>query len=450
VRWVYNILFAAFFILSAPYYFFRMWRRGNWRAGFEQRFGRYDAKLKQAITNRHTLWLHAVSVGEVGVCAELIRALQPRLPNVKMVVSTTTTTGMGELQRKVPNHVAKIYYPVDRRLWVTRALRAIRPQAIVLVEAEIWPNFLWRARDMGIPLFLANARLSESSFRGYKQGRWLFARIFRSFAAVGAQNKQDAERLVKLGCRPESVIVTGSLKFDAALGRGGSRLNAAQLLGQLGVTSRTQVIVAGSTHSGEEQILGRVIIKLRKEKPDTFLVLVPRHFERANEVAAQLKSQGTKFVLRSSITPETRHDPGSLDCLLVNTTGELKAFYERAHVVFIGKSLTAEGGQNPIEPAALGKAIVFGPNMQNFRDIARSFLEAGAAAQVRDEAELEAALRDLLANQARREAMGHCARQVVESNVGAVERTVEMIVERLGDRQLYIAPKSGAGAESRA
>src|SRR5438874_6778473 len=140
MRLLYNILFTAFFILASPYYFFRMQRRGNWQRGFTQRFGRFDSKFKQAITNRQTIWLHAVSVGEVGVCTQLIRALEPRLPNLKIVVSTTTTTGMAQLESKLPNHISKIYYPIDRRRVVARAFAVISPEAIVLIEAEIWPN----------------------------------------------------------------------------------------------------------------------------------------------------------------------------------------------------------------------------------------------------------------------------------------------------------------------
>src|SRR5215471_7490639 len=160
MRLLYNILFTIFFTIASPYYFLRMKRRGNWQSGFGQRFGMYDSKLKQAITNRQVLWMHAVSVGEVNLCTQLIRALEPRLPNLKIVVSTTTTTGMGELQKKLPTHISKIYYPIDRRSHVLRALATIRPEAIVLVEAEIWPNFIWRAVEMEIPLFLVNARLS--------------------------------------------------------------------------------------------------------------------------------------------------------------------------------------------------------------------------------------------------------------------------------------------------
>src|SRR6476646_10354754 len=169
MRWIYNILFTIFFVLAAPYYFLKMWRRGHWRAGFRQRFGHYGTKIKQAVTNRHILWIHAVSVGEVNICTQLIRALEPRVPNLKIVVSTTTSTGIGELHKKLPSHVEKIYYPIDRKKCVQRALKTLHPEAVVLVEAEIWPNFLWKLRDRHIPCILVNARLSERSYRGYRR-----------------------------------------------------------------------------------------------------------------------------------------------------------------------------------------------------------------------------------------------------------------------------------------
>jgi 3-deoxy-D-manno-octulosonic-acid transferase len=204
MRRLYDILFSLFFLISAPYYFWKMWRRGNWRQGFGQRFGRYSAKVKQAITNRHVLWMHAVSVGEVNVCTQLIRVLEPRVPNIKIIVSTTTSTGMGELQKRLPHHIEKVYYPIDRRKYVERALRTIGPEAVVLVEAEIWPNFLWRIQDKKIPVFLVNARMSERSFRGYKRFAFIFRPIFSLFTGVGVQNESDAGRMRALGCRPEA------------------------------------------------------------------------------------------------------------------------------------------------------------------------------------------------------------------------------------------------------
>ena len=440
MRSLYNILFGVFFALSAPYYFWRMRRRGNWQAGFGQRFGRYDSRFKQAITNRHTLWMHAVSVGEVNICTQLIRALEPRLPNLKIVVSTTTTTGMEELQRKLPNHISRIYYPIDCHSCVSRALRIIRPEAIVLVEAEIWPNFLWSARDRGIPVFLVNARLSDRSYPRYRRLGFIFRDLFASLAGVGAQVEADAAKLREVGCPPEAIQVVGSLKYDAAKIEE-RRIEVPGMLRQLGVPPGVRVLVGGSTHAGEEGLLADVFLRLRERFPDLFLILVPRHFERSHEVGRELEARGVRFLYRNEVTPATQLQPNEVQCLLVNTTGELRHFYEHATVIFIGKSLTAEGGQNPIEAGALGKAMVFGPNMQNFAAVAASFLSEKGAVQVRNGEELERALADLLADSARREEVGRNALKVVRANLGAMDRTVEMIVKHLEGGELYVAPR---------
>ena len=441
MRTLYNILFKICFALSAPYYFVRMRRRGNWQKGFGERFGKYDTKLKQAITNRRILWMHAVSVGEVNLSTQLIRALEPRLPNLKIVVSTTTTTGMGELQKKLPIHISKIYYPIDHRKYVARALGAVWPEAIVLVEAEIWPNFLWRARDLHIPVFLVNARLSERSYRGYRRFGFLFRRLFAGLAGVGAQTEADAVKLRKLGCRPEVIRVVGSLKYDAAKLDERRRLDVPAVLRQAGMKPGALAVVGGSTHAGEEAILAEQFLRLRASFPDLFLVLVPRHFERSREVGRELEARGVRFAYRSDMRSRQGIAPREADCLIVNTTGELKYFYEHATVVFVGKSLTAEGGQNPIEPGALGKAMVFGPNMQNFAEVAGSLVQQNGAIQVRDAAELEKALGDLLADEARRKQLGCNALKVVHENLGAVDRTVEMIVATLAASDHYVAPK---------
>jgi len=431
MRLIYNLLFNLGFALSAPWYFLKMYRRGSWQAGFGERFGLYDGKLKQALTNRQVVWFHAVSVGEVNLCTQLIRAMEPLLPLHKIVVSTTTSTGMGLLRERLPAHITKIYYPIDRRKHVQRAVGLINPEVVVLVEAEIWPNFLWSLQRRGIPHFLVNARLSERSFRGYRRFRFLFGELFAGFAGVGAQNEADARRLRELGCRPEAIHVVGSLKFDAARIDDPNPLDIPSLLGQLGVGPESQVLVAGSTHDGEERILAAMHLRLKSRFPNLFLVLVPRHHERGAAVGEELRSLGVRFVFRKDLRPTTRHAAGSLDCLLVNTTGELRHFYTRADIVFVGKSLTAQGGQNPIEPAALGKAVVFGPHMENFPDIAPAFVRAGAALQVADEAGLETALIRLLEQSDERRTMGQRAQAVVRENQGSIGRTVSMILEAL-------------------
>ena len=446
LRTAYNVLFAIFFILASPYYFWRMRRRGNWQQGFPQRFAQYEAPVKQALTNRHVLWIHAVSVGEVNLCTQLINALEPRVPNIKIVVSTTTTTGMKELQRRLPTRVTRIYYPIDHEKIVRRAQATINPQAIVLIEAEIWPNFLWRAADIGLPVFLANARLSPRSFPRYQRFGWLFRPLFRSFTGVSCQNEEDAKNLISVGCRPEAVRVVGNMKFDAAAKFSELKtLDTRKILRQAGWVEGAPVLVCGSTHDGEELLLLEVTRRLREKFPNLFLVLVPRHFERCKDLVKKFRARGIKSVNRTDIFRDVQLRPGEVECLLVNTTGELKFLYESADIVFIGKSLTAEGGQNPIEPAALGKAVVFGPHMENFTDIARAFVSANAAVQVADESELERVLGELVADPARRAAMGHAGKAVVAENLGAVHRTMEMILPYLEKRGMHVV--SAAEAE---
>lgn len=441
MRFWYNIVFTIFFLLSAPYYFLRMRRRGAWQQGFRQRFGQFDSKLKMALTNRHVLWIHAVSVGEVNIATQLISAIETRLPNIKIVVSTTTSTGMGELRKRLPSHIEKIYFPIDFRKYVSRALRIISPEAIVLVEAEIWPNFLWSARARGIPTFLVNARLSDRSFRGYRRFGFLFRSVFRSFAGVGVQNEADAARLIKLGSRPEAVHVVGNLKFDGVELNERPAIEVPGMLHRIGVDPKRPLLVAGSTHAGEEALLGRVYQKLRHDFPELFLIVVPRHFERGNEAAKDLQAQGLRVTFRTEVSGSTHMKPGETDALLVNTTGELRAFYREAALVFVGKSLCGEGGQNPIEPAALGKPILFGPNMQNFASITQIILAASGAVQVADEAALELALRELLRDPAKARAIGENAARVVQANKGSIERTVDLIARHLKNEEVYVDPR---------
>lgn len=428
MRTLYNLVFCLGFLLSAPFYFLKLWRRGQWREGFFERFGRYSSKIKQALTNRRVVWVHGVSVGEAGLAVVLVRALERHLPNHKFVVSTTTSTGMGELRRRLPQGIEKVYYPIDRRPWVRRATAVLRPEAIVLVEAELWPNLLWHARRRGVPVFLVNARISDRSYRGYRRFGFLFRDLFRGLAGVTAQNEQDAKRLVALGCRPERVRVVGSLMFEGTRAAEGRVLDVPRLLQQAGMRDGARVLLAGSTHEGEEAILAGVFRRLRARHPDLYLVLVPRHHERARGVGSQLQRAGLKYVYRSEVSFSSAPEPGSSDCLLVNSTGELRHFYPHATVVFVGKSLCGRGGQNPIEPAEVGRPIVFGPHMQNFAEIAARLVDAEAAVSVADEAELERTLDRLFGDEGLRSRLGANAARVVEENRGALERTVEMLV----------------------
>ncbi len=446
MRFLYNCFFTVFLVASAPFYLVRMWRRGNWVKGFGERFGLYSNRTKQTVTNRDTIWIHAVSVGEVNLCTQLIRELEPRVPNLKIVVSTTTSTGMELLHKRLPTRIEKIYYPIDRRKYVHQALWAIHPEAIILVEAELWPNFLWKAFDRRIPVFLVNARLSERSYRGYKRAGFLFRDIFARFAGVGCQDEADAGRLRELGFPPGVIQVVGNLKFDAARLVEDRILDVPTMLAQIGAGPDVELLVAGSTHAGEEGILAGIYQRLRARHPKLFLVVVPRHFERGKDAGRDIAAQGLKVAYRSEISIQTSLAPGSVDCLVVNTTGELKHFYRHATVIFVGKSLAAEGGQNPLEPCAMGKPVVFGPHMQNFEAIAAALIRGGGAVQVANAGELETGLSDLLGSPDKQRDLGRNALKVVHENQGAVGRTVEMIVKKLEGGSLYVAPRGGVAA----
>lgn len=435
MRTIYNLVFNLGFLLASPYYFFRIIRRGNWREGFGERFGKYSSRTKQALSNRRVLWFHAVSVGEANLASALAIAIERRLPHLKLIVSTTTTTGMGELRRRLPTTVEKVYYPIDRRSWVRRAFSVIHPEAVILVEAELWPNFLWHARRRRVPVFLVNARISERSFKRYRRAGILFRELFGGLAAVSTQSERDAARLEELGCQKEALHVVGSLKFDTRPALEQRPLDVQRLLRHAGMREGAKVLLGSSTHEGEEAILAEIFRRLRVRHPDLYLILVPRHFERSRSIGSQLDRRGIRYVYRSEVNFGSEPRPGSAECLLVNSTGELRYFYPVASAVFVGKSLIGRGGQTPIEPAAAGKAMVFGPHMQNFAEIAPRFIAASAAIQVGTAEELERALDELLSNAELRETLGRNALGVVEAHRGALDRTVEMIVTALEARE---------------
>lgn len=421
IRLLYNFLFCVFFLFTAPFYFWKMWRRGSWQSGFGQRFGSYDAQIRRKLGERPTVWLHAVSVGEVNLCVPLLRRLQEQWTEYQFVVSTTTSTGMAELRKKAPDVIA-LYYPIDFGRVVRCALSAIRPQLIVLMEAEIWPNLIWQAQDRGIPVALANARLSQRSFRGYRRARLLFGRLFESLAAVGAQSEADAQRWTELGCDPQRVKVTGNLKFDALVTQAPGRVDAREMLRRLDVGSDARILVAGSTHPGEAEILATVFQRLKKTVPALFLIVVPRHMERSRLAEGELRGAGCTVAIRSKITADDR---GS-DCLLVDTTGELLDFYAVADVVFVGKSLRVGGGQNPLEPVGLGKPVIFGPRMGNFRDIVELLCRDNAAVRV-SETDLHSELKSLLTEVDAVAALVEGGRRVLLKNRGTLDKTVQLL-----------------------
>ena len=434
MRFLYDLLFAAFFLFSLPCYGFRVWRRGNWRDGFGQRFGLYSAKLTERLQGKRVIWFHAVSVGEVHLCALLVRELGKRLQGWTIVASTTTSTGMGELQRQLPENAVKIYYPIDFSWIVRRAVRIIRPQIVTLMEAEIWPNLLWRLADKQVPVFLMNARLSPRSAKRYRQFRALFQPIFSSLAGIGVPTKQDATILGSVGCRANRIQVIGNLKFDAANSAPNPAIQPEALLQWAGAKQNAPILLGSSTHAGEERLLGKIFLRLRKDFSDLFLVMAPRHFERGNPVRQELRALGIATRLRSDFqaiqnsSKQENHNAATQgQCLVLDSTGELRSFYGAASIAVIGKSFLAQGGQNPIEAAAAGCAIVAGPFMENFQAILKTFLDKNGILQVRNASELETTLRLLLADASHRQELGRQAKLVVQENQGASNRAAAMI-----------------------
>lgn len=418
---VYEMVFWIGLVLVSPYYLWRMRRRGGYATGFLERFGMFSPEQRIRLEGLRPVWIHAVSVGEVEIALEVIARLRAAPSPPPLLLSTTTSTGHALAAGKLPADVPLVYYPLDSILCFGRAHATIRPRALVLVEAELWPNHLRFCAERGIPVALLNARLSRRCEPRYRRFGWLFRPAFRAFRLATLQSPGDVARLEALGFPPPSLHVVGSLKYDTAAGSDPERRG--RLLDALSFLGDRPAWVAGSTHAGEEEIVLDIFQRLRTSHPGLALVLAPRHVERTTEVAALIRQRGLSFVLRSEITPP--HTPAlDTEVVLLNTTGELKYLYERATVIFMGKSLTGHGGQNIIEPAILGKPVLFGPHMENFPVIAADFIEGGAAIQVADATALERHVDELLRDPSRRDALGKKALEVIARKRGAMERTL--------------------------
>lgn len=427
IWFVYNLLFPFVFIMLLPRFLFRMARRGGYRRGFSQRFGFYSREVRRRLQGPRPVWVHAVSVGEMFVALRFIRAYRQVDPEAWFVVTTVTSTARAQAERGMDRRDLLLYFPLDFPWIVRRAIGAIRPRLMLLTECELWPNILRAAARAGVPCAVINARLSEKSYRGYRRIRPFFLGAIGCVTRVFAQSEADRARFVALGADAERIEVAGSAKYDVAEVDESGADKARGIVEAAGFGS-DPILLAGSTWPGEEAILIDAAAKLRKGGfPALRLVLVPRHAERAPEVEALLQQRGVAYVRRSRLDARKPGDPVS-DVLLVDTTGELKHLYGIATVVFVGKSLTARGGQNIIEPACFGKPVVVGPHMENFEAVADDFRRAGALLQVADAAGLVAAVRAWLADEAGARACGERAAEVVRAGRGVIEATARTAV----------------------
>ena len=429
MKWLlYNALFAVAYTVMVPSFLLRMKRRGGYRARFSDRFGRYPPEILTALsheprTTSHEsrIWIHAVSVGEVQVAGQLMRAMRERNPDVRFVFSTTSSTGWKTAEREVTPADVLIYNP----------LNAVNPRAVILTETEIWPNFILALRKRGVPIYLVNARISDRSAPRYKALRWFFGEVFRCFTKIYAQSDLDAQRLTDAGADPATVQVTGSFKFDVAHRNEAKERELRAWIGE------GDILLGGSTWPGEDVMMLEAYRKVLERHPGVKLVIAPRHFEKADAVEANIRAAGFECVRRSKGgRAGARPSPGEV--YLADTTGELMGLFGISTVAFVGKSLCEHGSQNMIEPCLCGVATVVGPYTENFRPVMSDLLAADALVQPPDAptpearaASVEAELLRFFDEPERRAAYGQRAQAAVARRCGVVGRCADELLEAL-------------------
>ncbi|MEO5718262.1 MAG: glycosyltransferase N-terminal domain-containing protein [Chthoniobacterales bacterium] len=422
IRFLYNLLFPFALLVFLPGYLVKMLRRGNYRDKFAQRLGFYDAETRARLGPGGT-WLHAVSVGEVMIALKLAAQMKKQEPALRVALTTTTTTGRALALKQAPAWIEVLYTPLDFWPIMRRAFAAIRPRRIILVEAEVWPNLTAIAHRRKIPLALVNARLSPRSERRFQKFNVFVRPYFRKLNLICVQEPEDVARWISLGANADRIHPVGSIKYDPENVSSSSEVPRAALQ-SFGVELDRPILLAGSTHQGEEEIIARVFLELRRDFRDLFLIIAPRHVERVPEISNQLRALGLESRRRSA----AGSGPAApADCLLLDTTGELRDWYSIATVVFMGKSLSARGGQNPVEVIVADCPVVFGPHMENFANLSRSLVAAGGALQPDHEAGLTDALRELLRDGAKRKQLVRQARTVLDPHRGATERTAQLL-----------------------
>jgi 3-deoxy-D-manno-octulosonic-acid transferase len=428
-RFIYNLFWPIGLLFFLPGYFVKMIRRGGYREKFGQRLGIYDGALRLRLSKRESTWLHAVSVGEVNIALKLAHALRALEPDLHCVLTTTTTTGFALANKNGPAWIEVIYTPLDYWPIMRRAFSAIRPTRILLVEAEVWPNLVALAQECRIPTILVNARLSPRSESRFRRFRFFVAPTFRLLDLVCAQEPDDVDRWVAIGVARNRIRAVGSIKYDPdGRDQGLEAREGAQQADFDYAAQESPVLFGGSTHRGEEEILASIFLRLRQQFPSLRLFIAPRHVERLREIRAQFGALPIRVTLASEVV---RQLPGKsdADCIILDSTGDLHRWYAIATIVFMGKSLTARGGQNPVEPIIAGKPVVFGPHMENFATLAKALVLKKGAIQVADMDSLELAIAELLRDREACQRLVQRAREVLSEHQGATVRTAALIHE---------------------
>ena len=426
-------------VLTLPYWLFQMLRHGKYHGGLAERLGRVPARLTAGENSSfaaETIWIHAVSVGEVLAISGLVSEIRRRFPRHRVVVSTTTDTGQA-LARQRFGEDNVFYFPMDFAFAIRPYLRALQPSLVILAETEFWPNFLRLARAGGARIAVVNARISDRSWPSYRRFRWAIARMLSNIDLFLAQTEEDARRLESIDAAPERIRVTGNLKFDISLPAPPAIVETLRrMLQQAG---RRPVLVCGSTAEGEEPLLLKAFEKVLVVHPPAIMILAPRHPERFDAVAALLDHSVIPWWRRSA----WKGGAIAAGVLLLDSIGELAALYSLADLAFVGGSLVPRGGHNILEPAAYGVATVVGTHTENFRDIVGLFRSRNAVRIVRP-AELSLAFMELLANDSERAALGQRAAETVQSQAGATRRTLEALENLLASGQTPLSSTAQA------
>lgn len=425
---LYSVLVLALAVVASPWFVYQALRYRKYVGSLGQRMGYLPISFN--IDADESIWIHAVSVGEVLTARPLISDLKRRYPHLRLFLSTTTMAGQQLARRSVQDVDAVFYFPFDLGIFVRRTLDLVRPRLFIMMETEIWPNLLRECRARGVKTAVVNGRLSARSFPRYRMVRPMMARVLDHVDRFLVQSEESARRFIDLGADPARVVVTGSLKFDS-LDLSSTAVQARsrdRVLRYFRVPASRPVFVAGSTMKGEETPVLRAFRRVRAAAPNTLLVLAPRHPERFGEVEQLVRAEGWKTARRSDLAVDS--EP-RVDVVILDTIGELATVYQIGTVVFVGGSLVATGGHNILEPAVFGKPIVFGPHMENFAEIAEAFVTNGAGVQLAGDAELDEALVELMGDPVRRARLGAAARALVEANRGAKEKSVTVLADLL-------------------
>lgn len=420
------LLYNGLLLLAAPVILLMLLAKKRCRRGMPQRLGFLPADLGGG--GRATLWVHAVSLGEAVAAVPLVHALNRRYPDHRILVSTVTETGREAVEQRLAGVARHFYAPLDFPWVVSRVVAKLDPAAFLFVETELWPNLLRTLAGRGVPCLLVNGRLSSRSFGRYRLIRPFMRQVLGAVAGCLMQTRRDAERVTGLGANPERVYVTGNLKFDQPL-PGVETLSRAAL----GLAEDEELIVAGSTHPGEEEQLLACYEGLSRVFPSLVLLLAPRHVERAAQVEAAVRARGL-VALRRTALPAFGSDedrPAGPRVVILDTRGELAGVYRHALVAFVGGTLVPVGGHNLLEPAQWGRPVLFGPHTDHCAEVARLLAGAGGGACAADGAALEAQLAGLLRDRARLQRMGQAALAVVAENRGALDRSLELIGKAL-------------------